>query len=528
MSYWKLTSKNSKIIDSFGLSSNHNTNNSNTMSEFYEMESGVVLDIVLDEKHPVFSENQYVNTKIDADRWPADLSNNKASKNDFDFSWIGRVLVRPLISEKMTDKEQLLWAYPIENNISEYPLINELVVLVKYGGKLYYSRKINYHNWTNNNLDFSADILPSQTKNKILFSNTVLSGSKESLIKSNTSEILANNSGYHGYAGNYFVANNKIRTVKRFEGDLLIESRHGQSIHMTAYDSNRKNDIGDSKNKDYTDGGNPMILIRNRQRTLLRESQSLSLHNSKNKATIYGTKVEKNVGGYLEENINHDGSSIHITSGQTISQWVTTCYKKMFGTGEEVPKFNGNNQFKYPILNGDQIIIQSDRLILSSRYGETFHYSKKRYGIVTDSDYIVDSHDEIVLTTHVKAVINSPAIYLGEYDQTNEPALLGQTTINWLYQLCNWMLEHTHWYKHSHEDAGKESPSQTQLPVQVQELSALRDKLHTLMSKRVFMTGGGFAPGKDGSSIPDGVPPTEISVGNGNGVPGGWKGKNFR
>lgn len=501
MSYWKATSKPSNTGNSFGISSNHNSNGSNSISEFYEMESGVVLDIVLDEKHPVFSENQYVNSKIDIDRWPADLSDNKASKNDFDFSWIGRVLVRPLLSEKLTNKEQLLWAYPIENNISEYPLINELVVLVTYGGKLYYSRKINYHNWTNNNLDFSADILPSQTKNKVLFSNAVLSGSKESVIKANTSEILSNNSGYAGYAGQYFVANNKIRTVKRFEGDLLIESRHGQSIHMTAYDSNRKNDIGDPKNRDYADGGNPMILIRNKQRPLIKESKTLSLHNSRNPATVIGTKAEKNVGGYLEENINHDGSSIHITSGQTISGWVTTCYKKMFGNGEEVPAFEGITKFKYPVLDGDQIIIQSDRLILSSRYGETFHYSKNRYGIVTDSEYTVDAHDQIVLTTHVKTVINSPAIYLGEYDQTSEPALLGQTTVNWLYELCNWMLEHTHWYKHSHEDAGKESPSQTQLSVQLQQLTSLRDNLQVILSRRVFLTGGGFAPGQDGKQI---------------------------
>ena len=338
----------------------------------------------------------------------------------------------------------------------------------------------------------------------------------------------AQNTGYHGYAGQYFVANHKIRTVKRFEGDLLIESRHGQTIHMTAYDNERKNDVGDLKHPEYRDGGNPMILIRNRQRSLMKEGKPLSLQNSPNLATIQGTKYEKNVGGYLEENINHDGSSIHITSGMTISKWVTTCYKKMFGVGEEVDGFKGKTNFKYPILNGDQIIIQSDRLVLSSRYGETFHYSKKRYGIVTDGEYTVDAHNQIVFTTNTKTVINSPAIYLGEYDQTGEPALLGQTTVNWLYELCNWLIVHSHWYKHSHVDAGKESPSQSQLPVQFQKLVVLRNKLQTLMSRRVFITGGGLTPGQNGKSIPEGNEPTKISIGSGDGVPGGWNGKNFR
>lgn len=295
---------------------------------------------------------------------------------------------------------------------------------------------------------------------------------------------------------------------------------------MTAYDANRANDTGDSRYKDYKDGGNPMIMIRNRQRPLVKQGKKLQPHSKL--PPIIGTEQEKNVGGYLEENINHDGSSIHITSGQTISQYVTSCYKKMFGDGEETEKFQGKTDFKTPTLNGDQIVINTDRLVLSSRYGETLHYSKKRYGIVTDNEYTVDAHQQIVMTTNTKMVINSPAIYLGEYDITSEPALLGQTTINWMYELCNWLIAHTHWHKHSHKDAGKESPSTTQTPVQLQQLIALRDKLHTLLSRRVFVTGGGLAPGQNGGTITDGTDPVKITVANGNGVPGGWKGANYR
>jgi hypothetical protein len=279
---------------------------------------------------------------------------------------------------------------------------------------------------------------------------------------------------------------------------------------------------------DYVNGGNPMILIRNRQRPLLKEGQTLSLQHSPVKKTITGTKIEKNVGGYIKENINHDGSSIHITSGQTISDWVTTCYKKMFGMDEEVSAFKGKSSFKYPELGGDQVVIQSNRLVLSARYDEMMQFSKKRFAIVTDNEYTVDAHQQIVFTTNTKTVINSPAIYLGEYDMTNEPILLGQTTVNWLYDWCNLFIEHTHWYIHSHVDAGKESPSQTQVPVQLQKAIALRDRLHTLMSRRVFTTGGGFAPGQNGGKIEEGTEPVKIGISDGNGVPGGWKGSNYR
>lgn len=498
MSYWRRNNKNTRMLDSFGLSTNH-SGGSGEMGEFYEMETGVVLDIVLDDKHPIFTAGNLYHSKIDPETSPPDLEGKPPLRSDFDYTWIGRALIRPLVSEKLTNKDQLIWAYPLESNISEYPLIYETVVLVSHNDKLYYTRKLNSRNWTNNNLDFTIEGYTSGNTNTVLFSNESLTGSIES--KTN----YKGDTGYHGFAGRYFFANNKIRTVKRFEGDLLIESRHGQTIHFTAYDNNRDNDGGFEGYKDYENGGNPMILIRNRQRPLVKENQTLSLY--KKLPPIQGTKQEKNVGGYIEENINHDGSSIHITSGYTISNYVTTCYKKMFGMGEEVAGFNGTTNFKYPEQSGDQIVINTDRLILSSRYGETFHFSKKRYAVVTDSEYTVDAHDQIVLTTHVKTVINSPAIYLGEYDQTGEPALLGQTTVNWLHELCDLLLDHIHVYHHGHVDAGQESPEQTQVlpPYQITQLTVLRDNLHAIMSRRVFITGGGYAPGQDGAYLGGGA-----------------------
>jgi hypothetical protein len=175
---------------------------------------------------------------------------------------------------------------------------------------------------------------------------------------------------------------------------------------------------------------------------------------------------------------------------------------------------------------GDQIVINSDRLILSSKAGETFHYSKKRYAVVTDDEVTIDAHKQIVITTNTKTVLNSPAIYLGEYDQTNEPVLLGQTTVNWLYDLCQWLLTHTHWYKHTHPDAGKAVPDKTQTTVQAEALKSMRDKLGTLMSRRVFVVGGGLAPGKNGGTITNGTSPVVVTVATGEGVPGGFTGAN--
>jgi hypothetical protein len=135
---------------------------------------------------------------------------------------------------------------------------------------------------------------------------------------------------------------------------------------------------------------------------------------------------------------------------------------------------------------------------------------------------------------------------LGQFGETNEPALLGQTTVDWMYDLCNWLLDHVHWYHHvhphphGHEDAGKidaentndANPDQTQIPVQQIKLKLLRDNLHKTLSRRVFVTGGGYAPGSNGVKPPGSggecKDPVEINTVTGPGVVGDFKGRNRR
>jgi hypothetical protein len=51
MSYWNSTSKGSRQLESFSLTTNHNSGNA-SRGEFYELEIGVVLDIVLEFLEP--------------------------------------------------------------------------------------------------------------------------------------------------------------------------------------------------------------------------------------------------------------------------------------------------------------------------------------------------------------------------------------------------------------------------------------------------------------------------------------------
>lgn len=473
-------------------------------SEFSQFEPGIVLDIILDDKHPLFENGSMGMIRI-PENFPPNYKNQPAMDTDNDYFSIGTVLVRLCYSHQKVEKENLIWAVPMDNSLTTFPLLNEIVSVVKYLGVYYYTNKLNVKNICNTSADFRYEPTFGKKSKNRSYSGVTLSG-PESRFDSKTE--LGESIGFRGVLGNYFWFNDKIRNLRRFEGDTILESRFGQSIRMGSYDTNRDNDRGfydnyKSNRSSASGGGNPMILIRNRQRPISQDN----VQRQHSKLNEIPSKVdsEENVGGYLLEDVNNDGSSIHITSGLTTSNFRTTCFKSIFSKSspEEQPKYSpvGSSPFIFPTLNGDQIVIHSDRLILASRFKETLHFSKKRYSIITDSEYTVDAHDQIVLTSNSKTVLNSPKIFLGQYDETSEPVLLGKTSIEWLRDLCNWIIEHVHEYKHSHSDAGQAEPDKTQLSKNLNSLISLRDNLGSLLSKRVFVVGGGYAPGADGGNI---------------------------
>lgn len=517
------------------------------------LQLAVVVDVIFNENH-VKLQDEY-KQKINPQTVPLNYNNQPANEEDVDFSYIGRAKVRILSQEKKSSVDKLPWAIPLDQSITQYPLINELVLVQKVGSNYYYSKPLNKFNFPNN-IDYTVETVYSENgKPAVPFYF-------DSNRATYTSAPIYSKYNNIGYVGEYFISNPFIRLVKKNEGDTTIESRFGQSIRFSAYDNDRQNDKGAYPSyalnsnllKESKDGGygNPKITIRNRQRNIALDSPQ-QLH-PKLPPIPKITPTEKNFGGQIEEDINNDGSTIQLTSGYTISSWKTTVYKSIFGITddnkptEEQTRFNpkGSTTFKFPTLDRDQIVINTDRLVLSSRFAETLHFSKKRYAITTDSEYTVDANDQVVITTNNVACINSPQIFLGQYGETNEPALLGQTTVDWMYDLCNWLLDHVHWYHHVHPhphthprsgDASPENtndavPDQTQIPVQQIKLKLLRDNLHKTLSRRVFVTGGGYAPGSNGVKPPGSggecKDPVEINTVTGAGVVGDFKGRNRR
>ena len=93
-------------------------NKNNILNSTLQFEPAVVLDVILDDSHPIFK----TKININPTEWPDAANDKPADQNDKDYTWIGRVLVRPFSTHKTVEKEKLPWALPLENTgITEYP-----------------------------------------------------------------------------------------------------------------------------------------------------------------------------------------------------------------------------------------------------------------------------------------------------------------------------------------------------------------------------------------------------------------------
>jgi hypothetical protein len=136
---------------------------------------------------------------------------------------------------------------------------------------------------------------------------------------------------------------------------MLIESRFGQSIRFSGYN-----------NTDRT--FSPTVIIRNNESSITRNNNSVNP---------------------IDEDVARDGSIISLSSNQ---------YQLNFAPGTIDDKGSSDfetkpNNFKnYPsALKGDQILLNSGRVIISAKTAEMIFYSKKNYGFISDGSLSIDN-----------------------------------------------------------------------------------------------------------------------------------------
>ncbi len=339
-------------------------------------------------------------------------------------------------------------AYPLYPASFTLPLKNEIVDLLKIGSTYRYQRRTNgeFQNFNSSETALDDTYAPRKVD------SNPKGGSDGYQSTSNTGISNSTAGGETEGYGEYFTPSETIHRLKLYEGETLIQSRFGQSIRFSGYN----NEEGTFS---------PTIILRNRE------------NDTSQNDTEFGSTTE--------EDVNRDGSTIVLSSAD---------YKLDFQPG--VIDDGGSSNFEqkpnsfeeYPSeLTGDQILINSGRIILSAKDSEMIFYSKGNYGFISDSTLSIDNKggmtvntddDVLYLTNGSNYTIETETgeIHLGN-GGSEEPLVLGDTLVELLNELCTELQSMTH-----PTPAGPSGP-----PVNAPKFAAIASKLSTILSTKNFV-----------------------------------------
>jgi hypothetical protein len=362
--------------------------------------------------------------------------------NEIGSLFVGSIFFRT-IDNLISSEDELPIAHPIDKNFKSLPVKNEIVEIYDLVDGIYAYRRL------------TIDINPSVTNNgdiiKTSFTpikeiESTITDYKTTSITGITNTNFDNTSKFDGF-GKYYIPQLGLHKLKLYEGDTVIESRFGQSIRFSAF-NNIKNEFS------------PTLILRN----------SESAKNRKENEIIS-----------IEEDINRDGGIIAMTSNQ---------YQLPFqpGTVDD----GGTSDFEtrpesfqnYPSkLIGDQILINSGRLIFSAKNAEMIFYSKKNYGFISDGALSIDNklgidvsvNDNINVVTNSRDVVfytDNGSIFLGNKDL--EPIVKGQQLVEILSELIDAI---------SRQVFRTPSGPSAEGPNNISEFATIKSKLNNILSK---------------------------------------------
>ena len=362
-------------------------------SEIESFDYGVVVGVV---------------TSIDDERIPkhsAEFDNYVSERSEY----IGAVFVKT-VSDPVSNVDNTKPYYPRNRNNIILPIVGETVRVFTGGGVREYERiasnpSLNLGNFAK---DAAKNLLPNDEK-----PNKSKSKNYKEVSQTGTTNTSGGSSTKIKDYGEYFQPQ-RVNSLRLYEGDTLLQSRFGQSIRFSAY-NNEENTFS------------PTIIIRNRENDL--------------------TTQEKE-GFIIEEDINRDGSIIAITSAD---------YKLDFQPG--IVDDKGSNDFETTPINfelpeeytgNDQILINSERIILSSKSQEMIFFSKGDYGFISDGKFTIDNGtggalldfgDDVLITTdrngsNFTVLAGSGNIFLNT-TETTERVVRGDTLVTLLGELID-------------------------------------------------------------------------------------------
>ena len=269
-------------------------------------------------------------------------------------------------------------AFPFDKNNITFPLQGETVTILEIDNVYYW-------------LPYSVTLYPNFRENKRVSTLT----KERNINRTNTSNKSSNYDSVKDGAPNSkpvksdsekssYKKNEKIKFLQPKSGDTIISGRVGNTIRFSEFHLTE-----DGKTS------SPGIFIRNKQNSEL---------------------DSKPIGTLVEEDINKDGTSVYFASGKIKIPFKETIKKQKVAFTE----YPNSNE-----LTGDQLFVNSDRVILSAKAKEFIIFGKGNTGVITDGRYTIDaakeiyahSDKDIIIQTNKNLVLNSDAsgvVYVGK------------------------------------------------------------------------------------------------------------------
>lgn len=346
---------------------NSDKNLSDLLSRIENLELKIVharvTDIILDESHPKFSEYGGWNG-IGIIEW--EVINNQSPKSN----------IKP-------------FAKPLFPQFKTYPLVNELIILIKSpdtniglqdtSEAYYYLNTISLWNHPHHNA--YPNIFDGVKDEKQKTDYQAIEGGSVRRVEDESTEI---NLQGDNPSGGTFVEKPNIHPILPFVGDNIFEGRFGNSIRLGSTTKSKglyKNNWSDNGNDN-----NPITILRN------------------------GQPLDTGDEGWLPivEDINKDLSSIYLTSNQLIP--ITASCTNYTGLEEE-PDYPG-------VYEGAQAILNSERILLNSTKDSVLISGQKVVSL--------SANEGIGISTSGSMSIESGELKLGA-SNAEQPVILGDT-----------------------------------------------------------------------------------------------------
>jgi hypothetical protein len=362
-----------------------------------------------------------------------DENDEYANKSLFKSALIGAIRFRTTDNQTPNDKNIPL-AFPFDKNCKTLPVIGEQVEIYGQPGNYSYKRigaEPNPSYSAKRRINEQFQPKSDSTADSKKYNENATTGTSETNDNTKNDEL--------DKLGKYYDVQSGLHKLKLYEGDTLIESRHGQSIRLSGY-NNKKNSFS------------PTIILRN--------SESF-------------TNRKKNYLESIEEDINGDGSILSLSSGDYELANIGSNLQTTPKSFKEFPEK----------LIGDQILINSGRLIFSAKSAEMMFYSKKNYGFVSDGTLSINNGKGIEASVgeDINIVMNDRnfaihsgkgSIFLGDEDR--EPLVKGKTLVSLLRDLIAEILKQQYLTPSGPTKIGPEN---------VAAFKSIDSKLETMLSK---------------------------------------------